>query len=147
MITLANLNKMARDSGFSLLAAVAAQRVLEHVKKGGWLGANADHYAMGIKSADDKIAVSGFSCFTDDQRREGFILAELVNPALWNEAAENFRLDSEGEHGEFLPARIRGNGEADIPHDGEVWVASGQSLENAAAAFEADGHGIFYCWL
>lgn len=37
MNTLLELNSIARTNGLSLLAAVAAQRVLKHVENGGWL--------------------------------------------------------------------------------------------------------------
>lgn len=49
--------------------------------------------------------------------------------------------------GKWLPARVRGPGDADIPHDSEIWVEEGKSLDEAAKQFEEEGNGTFFFWL
>lgn len=47
--------------------------------------------------------------------------------------------------GKWTPARVRGSGDADIPHDSEIWIGS-EGAEQAIKDFESDG-SVFYFWL
>ena len=80
-----------------LMARLAAQRIVEHVTTGGWLGASWPHYACGIKTETDRIARSGYDIFTDVQLELAIELAQEQCPQLWDIAQQNFTYESE-EH-------------------------------------------------
>lgn len=90
MIMISSLNALARENGLPMIAALGAQRILAHVTQGGFLGANADHYALGIQR-NGRVVKSGYACFTDAERVAAFYLAEVAAPSLWDEAEMNFR--------------------------------------------------------
>lgn len=80
-----------------LMAKLAAQRVVEHVVNGGWLGASWPHYACGIKTESGRITQSGYDIFTDVQLELAIKLAVEQYPRLWDIAQQNFAHESE-EH-------------------------------------------------
>lgn len=90
-MNISSLNILARESGLPIIAALGAQRILAHVADGGFLGANADHYALGIQGRDGRVAKSGYDCFTEAERSAAFNLAEIAMPSLWDIAENNFR--------------------------------------------------------
>ena len=78
-----------------LMAKLAAQRIVAHVKNGGWLGASWPHYACGIKTESGRIAQSGYDCFTDEQLELAISIAAEQYPELWDIAQQNFTYESE----------------------------------------------------
>ncbi len=100
------VNAAAREAGYSLMTAQAALRVLRHVETGGFLGANADQYAMGVLAQDGTILKSGYECFDEGVRKDAYALAAEVWPDIWAVAEENFRQAAEEEGGEIENGEI-----------------------------------------
>jgi hypothetical protein len=84
----AQLNKIRLDNNFSPLAAILAERVIMHVQAGGFLGANAEHYAMGIES-HGKIVQSGWQ-HNDNDIKQAWRIAQQFFPDLWEKSIDNF---------------------------------------------------------
>jgi hypothetical protein len=84
----AELNKIRLDNGFSPLSALLAERVIMHVQNGGFLGANAEHYAMGIE-AHGRIVQSGWNN-SDKDIKQAWCLAKQFFPDLWEKSVDNF---------------------------------------------------------
>lgn len=85
----AELNQIRIDNNFSPLAAVLAERVLIHVYTGGFLGANAEHYSMGLKDHNDRIVLSGWN-FNQKDIDQGWLIAVQFEPNLWEISINNF---------------------------------------------------------
>jgi hypothetical protein len=100
------INQIRIENKFSLMAAIAAERLLSHVANGGWLGASADHYCFGIKDNAGQIISSGFDIFTDEQRKEAVLIAEAINPNLWQDAEDNFRTEAEADSPEEAHQKV-----------------------------------------
>lgn len=86
---------MATQNKNLLMAKLAAWRLVEHVKNGGWLGASWPHYACGIKTESGRIVQSGYDCFSDEQLELAVHLAVEQYPQLWDIAQQNFTYESE----------------------------------------------------
>ncbi|WP_347990244.1 hypothetical protein [Methylomonas sp. AM2-LC] len=87
---ISQLNKITRNRGFHLMSAIAAQRVIEHVQDGGFIGVNADHYAMALLDATGKVTKSGYEIFTNQQRSEAYQIAEEFWPEIYEQSKVNF---------------------------------------------------------
>ena len=97
MSVTSEFTKIARENGFSLNAALAAQRIAQHVDAGGWLGANWPHYACGIKDDAGRVVRSGFDCFTEKEIEEGNEIAHIYDPQISEIAECNFEVEARGE--------------------------------------------------
>jgi hypothetical protein len=96
-VTLRDLTLVRGEVGASLMAVIGAFRLITHVLNGGFLGCNAEHYALGIVDKDGKVLQSGWDIFKDEEIEQAFKLALLAVPDLWELAEDNFHKEEDME--------------------------------------------------